>query len=341
MVGTMIRQIDWFRCLVILLLWHGAAFAQDPSVDPPRVGRPTDFSNVVGKYEIAATASPTIVAVEQPIILRVTITGAGPSQYEPKREQLKIFPDTWDGDFYREEMREEHQVDRAKKTWTFVYRLKPKHVKIDAIDGIVLVYFDPQKAGIRKFETRYADSIKITVKPRPENPPGIVLPTDIAPESFYQFVPMGEFRRSAEIPASFSLLTFTGFLAAVPMVCMLGACFWKKCHPDEREQRRRQRSRAADHALAQLRGQTSPVWQIVSQFLRERFDLVLLEPTPAEVAAILLRRGIARELCLQSKTLLQACDAQRYSRAPAADQQSLAEAAQRVIAALEADPCAR
>ena len=60
------------------------ALAQSPIVDPPLAGRPPDFSNIVGKYQIRASAAPTEVAVEQPILLRVLVIGEGPPKYEPR-----------------------------------------------------------------------------------------------------------------------------------------------------------------------------------------------------------------------------------------------------------------
>src|SRR5271155_5188084 len=63
-----------------------SAFAQPPSIDPPIVGRPDDFSNIVGKYDIQASAEPTDVRVEEPITLRIRIIGSGPEKYEPNRK---------------------------------------------------------------------------------------------------------------------------------------------------------------------------------------------------------------------------------------------------------------
>ena len=56
---------------------------QPAPIDPPLVNRPDAFSNVVGKYNLRVTAAPTDVRVEEPILLRVTITGDGAAKYEP------------------------------------------------------------------------------------------------------------------------------------------------------------------------------------------------------------------------------------------------------------------
>src|ERR1043165_8526688 len=157
--------------LVIALLQSRPAVAQR-LLDPPLTGRPEGFSGIVGRYQISAEAFPTEVQVEQPIKLHIIITGQTPPnfsavKYEPKRENLHLFPETWEKQFYTEEMIDEHQVNRAKKTWTFVYRLRPKHTHIKEIKDIKCVYYDPVAPGTQKYVTRYLEAIPIVVKPRP------------------------------------------------------------------------------------------------------------------------------------------------------------------------------
>ena len=57
-----------------------------PTAAPPLTGRPAQFSDIVGSYTIAVTAAPTKVPVEEPITLRITIHGTGPSQYQPRHK---------------------------------------------------------------------------------------------------------------------------------------------------------------------------------------------------------------------------------------------------------------
>ena len=135
-------------CLLgLLIVSVPSVFAQGGSIDPPIVGRPVDFSNLVGKYEIKVSAEPTEATIEQPIMLRVQIIGMGPVKYVPNRKHLKLFPDSWEKDFYVQELRDEATLD--KNIWTFVYRLKPKHLKIDAIDGIKLFTTTPRFLATR------------------------------------------------------------------------------------------------------------------------------------------------------------------------------------------------
>ena len=61
--------------IVLIVALYSPVFAQSVSIDPPVADRPEDFSNIVGKYTIKVTVEPTEVHVEQPITLRIYITG--------------------------------------------------------------------------------------------------------------------------------------------------------------------------------------------------------------------------------------------------------------------------
>ena len=324
--------------IVLLLLWPGLALAQRAPIDPPVAGRPAGFSNIVGKYvEPRIVAEPTEVQVEEPITLRIYITGEGPQKYEPKRESLRLFP-AWEDDFYVQDVREEDAVMRDKKTWLFVYRLRPKHTRIDAIDGIKLVFYNPEKSGKNKFQTERAERITIVVKPVPDTPPPVELPLT-EPDSFYRCADARSvLTKSTPRPIAPSGVQIAGFLAAIPLACLFGALAWRRYRPDEERRQQRQRSRAADRALAQLQAGTDAAWCTVRLYLCERFDFPVDEPTPADVAAFLKRRGFAKELTTQSLAFFQACDAVRFTTGASPP---LTGEAARLIHALEADPCVR
>jgi hypothetical protein len=322
--------------LLLLLAWPESLFAQGASIDPPVVGRPVDFSNVVGKFAIQTNAEPTAVQVEEPITLRITITGDGPEQYQPRREHLRLFP-AWEDDFYVQEIREEHTVDRAKKTWLFVYRLRPKHTKIDVIDGIKLVFYNPDKPGKFKFETRRAEPIRIVVKPKPVAP--IEVPLSAAPDSYYRWSEGPDLLFRKLPPVSLSAMPVAWLLAAPPLVFLLGVWARRRYYPDDDLRRHRQRSLAAKRAVANLRVGAEPAWEVLGRYLRERFDFSVDEPTPTDVAAFLKRRGFAKDLCGQGVAFFRARDAFVYASGSISPR--LNEDAARLIHALEADPCAR
>jgi hypothetical protein len=305
-----------------------------PTYDPPLVGRPDGFSNIVGKYKIEVAAEPTEVHVEEPITLTIRIVGAGPKKYEPDRKHLDLFPD-WKDDFYVQEMRDQHQVLRDRTAWIFVYRLKPKHKGITEIAGIKLVTYDPSIRTKNKFPTQHADPIPIKVLPRLIKP--VVTPIEIGgPDSFFTPAPSAEVLSQWSPPTSVAELQF-GVLIGLPLGCLavLAAVYWPW-----RRRKLGELPEAATRALTELRAGSASPWLVLCRYLRERLHFDVPDATPREVARYLKRRGFALERCAQSEAFLQACDAVRYS-VDAGASQALVDGAIKVIEALEADPCAR
>jgi hypothetical protein len=326
-----------YFCLALLLVWTPTAAAQ---LEPPVSDRPADFSNIVGKYKIEISAEPTEVHVEDAITLRVQIIGEGAEKYQPNRRHLRLFPESWKDDFHVQEMQDKNEVLPDKKTWVFVYRLKPKHVKVDTIEDIKLVYYDPNIARKNKYVTQYATSIKITVKPKPE---ALEPELDVraVPESFYVCA-----ESSAVLARSTPGFPPTGFqlallLTAPPVACLVAGFAWRRFFPDEIRRARRQRGAAARRAHGQLQAGGATAWDVVRRYLHERFDFPASDPTPTETAGFLKRRGFAKELCEQTRAFFQACDAERFTTGAESNRKHLADAAVRLIEALEADPCAR
>lgn len=324
------------RSLWLMLLAGSTVFAQPPSIDPPVAGRPADFSNLVGAYAIQARAEPTEVCVEEPITLRITITGTGPDQYRPRRENLRLFPE-WDDDFYVQEMRDEHHAEPEKRTWTFVYRLRPKHTGVNAIDGIKLVFYNPDKPGRLKYETRRAAPIAIVVKPKPDLAAKIEVPMTKVPDSFYRQADDANILPARLGGDAVSPIGVALALFVIPLICVAAALAWRRRFPNELEQRRRRRDRAADRALANLEKRTEPAWTVVHRYLRERLDFCIAEPTGKDVASFLTRRGFAKNLCAQARDFCRMADGALYAcMAPAADLDGVAA---QLIRSLEADPC--
>jgi hypothetical protein len=324
--------------LGLLLLDASIAFAQPLVIDPAH--RPPAFSNIVGKYDIKVSAEPADVQVEQSITLRIQITGVGPEKYEPNRKHLNLFPEAWKNDFYVQPMQDQDEVNRDKRTWTFVYRLKPKHVKIDAIDDIELVYYDPEVRDKKKYVTKYAPAIKITVKPRPDKSGETPVEVIAAPASFYEQA--GSTRVLAGSTAlALSTTQLALFLMLPPLACLVGALAWRRCFPDEARRARQHRDSSAARALGLLQAADVSAWDVVLRYLRERLDFTAQEATPAEAATFLKRRGFAKSLSEQARAFFHACDAARFRVGVAVDQAPLADGAVRLIEALEADPCAR
>jgi hypothetical protein len=313
------------------------------SVEPPLAGRPSQFSNIVGSYTIAVSAQPVEVPVEEPITLRVTISGTGPARYQPNRKHLKLFPENWARDFYVEEVPDEDRILPEGGAWEFVYRLRPRHQKVTSIGGIKLVYYQPPGGtGAGRFQTAYPDdAISIRVTP-PLPPPEVPadLPVRTAPPSFYELPDSAAVLTAWPVTSMLPDWLVVVLLAAPPLVTVAGVRCWRSLFPVGRRRHGREQSRAARRALAELQVATGqPVWVVFANYLRERLDFPAEEPTPAEVQGFLRRRGASRTMAVKFAALFGMCDATRFAGPAAMAPADLRQEAGQLIRALEDDLC--
>ncbi len=331
-----------FSCFIVSAacsLQPPSAAAQPP-LEPPLAGRPAPFSNIVGSYTIAANATPTEVPVEAPITLRITIQGQGPAKYQPNRKYLKLFPERWANDFYIEPVPAEDRAQPAQHTWLFVWRLRPKHRQITAIDGIKLVYYEPTRQGGGRFQTEYADAIPIKVtapRPAPALPENV--PVRVLPPSFYELPAADAILTPPSSATAWPAWLLIVLLLVPPLLTIVGVRCAQRLAPD-RGGRRPQHSGAARRALAALCvAGDDPVWIVFGRYLRERLDFPAVEPTPAEVRRFVRRRGASRPMADKLAAFLDACDKARFA-GPASDgAAALRDEAGRLIHALEDDLC--
>ena len=338
------RKFSWaawlFAAFVLLSLAVAPALAQPKqpkSIDPPKKGRPPDFSNIVGKYMIEVAAAPTEVHVEDAIRLEVRIIGVGPEKYEPHRKDLRLFPSAWGKDFYVQELRDEHKVLRDDKTWLFVYRLKPKHLQIKAIDGIKFICFDPAYGEEKGFITIAVDPISLTVKPKVDQPSEIELPDAFAALASFYEISQVDVLATPEAPVGIAYWHAAIVLAIAPILCVIIAFAYRRSFPDAAAQLQRIRTSAAERALSELRTSTVPAAVVVG-YLRDRLDFAGAAPTPAEVARFLDQRGFDRALCEQARQFFAACDRVRFATGSNEDA-SLNQQAAQLVKALENARC--
>jgi hypothetical protein len=305
--------------------------------EPPAVGRPADFSGLVGSYDITATAAPTTLFAEDPLLLTVRITGSGPSAFPPHRDRLHLFPSEMAKDFYIKSLPDRYRRLAAQKTWELAYELRPKRAGIKKIPALRLVYYDPT---YRRYQKSYARSIALLVKPRPQvQPPADTGPVLPVPESLYELSTGPEVlrRQGHGWPGWMTLVLF---LAVPPLLAGLGYAWWRHRHPDAVRLARQRRSQAAERALKALDQSLAAgqVARLFAGYLSQRLDLPTEEPTPREAIRHLRRQGVPRPLARRAADLLRACDAARFAPTlPASD--GLASEAARLILDLEAELC--
>jgi hypothetical protein len=318
-----------FLCAANLTLVRG----QD-TLTPPTVGQPADFSGAAGMFRIAATATPTTVAVEAPIELTVAITGQAAADHAPKQARLKLFPADIDDTFFIEPVSEH----AAENDWRFIYRLRPKTTAVTHIPGLKLTYYAPRQ---RRYQAAYTDAIAIKVTRQPEaNVKVDGLKIVSAPPGFSEWAGMPDEARGSQFELSWIVIVL--ILVTPPLLAVAGVHLWRRAHPSSALAQARRRHRAATVAVTALTANHRPapeVVAVVAEYFRSRLDFPAAEPTPAEVERWLKRRGVRPELRRRWRRFFQDCDEARYRPAGLSDGWLPATAAAVLIQELEADPC--
>lgn len=129
------------------------------AVPPPPQNAPPTFAGAVGQYSVTAAASPTTVAVGDPITVRIQVTGRGwldaitvPPQ--PQWREFKMYAPN-------------ARIDGADQnntsgTKTFEIAVVPQSVSIKALPPFAFSYFDPDAAAYRTVTT---PAIPLTITP--------------------------------------------------------------------------------------------------------------------------------------------------------------------------------
>lgn len=340
--------------LLISALVPGLAIVQDAEAPrPPVVGRPDYFDedeSPIGTFQTPAVhAEPQELQAEDPLTLTVRITAPGPVQRAPRPPKLEEFPG-FKEQFYIAPAGDAagHQV--AEQTWEFTYTLRPKSPDVKSIPSFPFVYFTPGfLPPQRGYQVRRTAEVPLTVRPRsvvrPEEVQG-ALPTSEAPEAVWQLVegaPVLE-RPAAWTPGQLLALGTPGLLLP-PAACLAWFITWRRLYPDAARQARQRRSRAARLALKALQSagrEDDPARRtaaVVADYLRQRHDLPMTEPTPAEVGACLRQMGCPSELVAEAGEFFRTCDAARFAGEAALPAEKVTEAAARLILDLEAASC--
>lgn len=307
--------------------------------EPPLVGRPENFSGAVGSsFQVSMRAKPTELAAEESLTLTIRIQGKGNLE-SIHRLDLRKLP----------KFAERFHIEDAGERWLpqesareFDYRLRPRNEQVQAIPGLTFVYYKPGVLPASKgYQTKTVESIPLTVKPPP-----VPVPEPIeAPAAFFEIVEGPEVLRTFRpyrlpgLPTPVTAILVLLLLLLPPALCAGWYAYWCLTNPDEASRARHRRSRAARAALQALHSRkpidATQVAAIVAEYLRQRWDLLAKEPTPVEAAAHIRSAGANSEMADQTESLLQACDAERFSDVQLRGRK-LSDQAERLILALEA-----
>jgi hypothetical protein len=296
----------------------------------------------VGVFDVQVSAAPLVVEVEEPLILTVEIRGKGPTRRAPVRVRLQGIA-AFDRQFYVED-KPDAAVTAEPNRWTFRYRLRPKSIESNRIPGIALEYLHPNGQE----QTAYSESIALVVKPRSEKVEVIgKMPEDL-PDAVRHLATRAEVLRRDAAPEPLASWVWVVLLLAPPLGCWLWFSAWRRRYPNASRRARMHRSLSAGRASRTLhklrRGEASAdhaaeVAAVVTGYLTEQLHLNSAGLTPREAALCLVRAEVPTETVAQVAEFFRACDAERYAPPMERRGMRLAEDAEQIIAALEAETC--
>jgi hypothetical protein len=306
------------------------------------VGRPSDlpFSEASGWFEVRASADPTTVEAETPLTFTVRVHAVREVKRPPQRIDLRQLP-AFDEQFYIEESSDEPSRP-DDRTWEFVYRLKPRRTDVTAIPSLPFVYFNPYLLTSSKgFQVLYTDPIRLNVLPHES----VQVPVQ-APEDVFVLATGPEVleRRPTWTPGVGTTLTL---LLLPPAVCAVWFVCWRRLYPDAARLASQRRSRAARRALAALNAArrldsaecANRTAAVVADYLHERLDLTIAEPTPREIAALFEQRVCSAALSARAVGFFEGCDNARFLPPTSAEQTELTDLAVQFVLAVEEELC--
>lgn len=292
----------------------------------PQENVPPGFTGAVGEYSLAVTASPTNVAVGEPIQVRIELSGRGALDKLalPRLqgwEGFKVYPPT-----------ARVEIDDALGTrGTKRFRLDavPERVGITNSPEVVFSYFDAQAEQYRTLKSK---PLALTVRPggappMPENagplPYGGSI--DAASDGLAQLkLHAGPMR-----PAGKPLVQRPWFLLlqTAPLLGYAGAVFWRRRRDyyatNPRAMRRVEVDRDLPGGLARLSWLAdqedhsedffSLAFRLIQDRLGERLDRPSASITEAVIEETLQPAGLSSEFLDRLRTLFARCNVERFS----------------------------
>jgi hypothetical protein len=285
-------------------------------------GRPLNFSGAIGSgFRIQMRAAPRQLQAEEPLILTVTITAPAGVQ-EIQRPNLRRLP-RFDEQFQIENLTEHYLP--AERAHEFNYRLRPRSAAVKEIPHLPFVFFNPKIVPPEKgYQTTLATAIPLTVRPRAAVSPGRVegtVPVRGVPDTVYPLVEGSAVLRREPSYALPGPVALGGLLLGPPVVGGFWYIVRRRRYPNAVRHARTECSRAAQHALKALHrlGKRDAVVQarqaeaILAGYLRQRLDLHMVEPTPAEVAHHLAQAGSSAAFTQEMVCFFTDCNAARFA----------------------------
>jgi hypothetical protein len=323
----------------------------------PAENRPETFAGSVGEFALNVTASPTNIAVGDPIRVRVQVSGKGaleainlkPLDGSREWREFTTYPPTT-----QVESTDPLGIEGSK---TFQFDVVPQSTGVRALPALAFSYFDPVRKAYR---TLGSAATPILVRPAGTAPllaPAVtnrVGTAAAAPPP--QDIVAAKQRPGAVGPIAAPLLHrgwFVG-LQAVPALVLAAAVAWRKRrehlarNPQVLRRAATQRFvRQGLDELSRLAAGNDPdaffalVFHMLQEQIGERLDLPAAAITEASIEDQLRLRGASDDLCRCLHELFGACNQQRYAPgAGRADLPAFVPTVREALAQLQAVPTA-
>jgi hypothetical protein len=342
-------QRDWFGRLMATG-WQPVTLQSDPlplQVLPvPKDNAPASFSGAVGNYSMMLTASPTNIAIGDPLTVKIQIIGQGdlsgitlPAQ--TNWQQFKLYPPT--SDF------QPAQDDALgiSGTRTFSLTAVPQTMDIKELPPFTFSFFDPEQ---REFRTLTQASVPLIVRPSAASLP----PSNLANlnSSADNSTTSEDIKPIKQRPGALAeiqppLIERPVFLALQSVPALAWLTLLVKRKQDERlannPRLRRQRltERIVNEGMRKLRQSAqanqgkeffATVFHLLQERLGERLDLPASAITEAVLDERLRPLNAPEELVGQLRELFHVCNQARY--APQTTHEELASLVPKVESAL-------
>jgi hypothetical protein len=302
------------------------------SLPLPEAGKPATFTGAVGQFRMEFSASPTNVAVGDPITLRVKLDGRGaldavalPEQ--PAWKEFKAYPPT-----AKTETRGDLGLEGTK---SFEQVIVPQNTEIKELPAFEFAYFDPER---RAYATLRQPATTLIVRPSGATPSPTLAASQATavdqPPTARDIVHIKP-RLGHVSHATTPWVQQPAFLAlqALPVLGLIGAVLWRRrtdaLANNPRLRRQRQVEQIIREGLAQLPGHAfdrnsdaffATVFRLLQEQIGERLDLPASAITEAVVDERLRTCGLSEAAVEALHELFQSCNQARYAPVESAQQ---------------------
>ncbi len=307
----------------------------------PTEGRPPDFNGAIGAYKIKATATPTEVAVGDPVTLTLSIRGRGPLERlsSPRLELVEAL--TRDFEVPKESLAGEIR-DGGK---AFTLTIRPLREDVTEVPAIPMSSFDPDTG---EFRTARSRPIPLMVRPAKR----LVMPAEGGGGGrLARLAPLAE--NTEGLLANYAdpdrvLSDQTGaldvrvwiLLGVMPPVYFCTLLVRRRALRLRRDDALRRRSRAYARARRAFRWDAGAdgaerIAGVLLGYLADRCNVPAGGLTRADAARLLVERGVSADTRGAVDQLLASVEAARYGGSGAAGVGDPASAARQLLDELE------